>query len=167
MIFDCGATIQKKYKNRNSNQPQQQPAPDGRPPAPSMVVSRIEAGVAFAYKWGVRKDRKTVESFRVNVRVVGSDDYSDRRFVSVKLAWLLKDWGLPEVYDTDSQKFCKEIVQKKLDEDVESFKDAALPHWKRIFGGIDDDRALFTVMLSEKKFFVSAAAVELWNNVSL
>ena len=70
------------------------------------------------------------------------------------------------MYDTGSQAFCREIVQKKLDEDVESFKDAVLPHWKRIFGGIDD-RALFTAMLSRGKFFVSAAAVEIWNNVSL
>ena len=115
---------------------------------------------------GGGKGAKTVQSFRVNVRVVGSDDYTDKRFVSVKLAWLLKDWGLPDVYDTGSQESCKEIVQKKLDEDVKSFKDAVLPHWKRIQGVIDD-RALFTAMLSRQFFFVSAAAVEILNDVSL
>ena len=88
-----------------------------------------------------------------------------------------EELGAPDgvVFDRSSEKFCKETVQKKLDEDVGSFKAALLPHWKEDFlslwtqeaGDIDDERDLFTWMLSKNKFFVSAAAVDFWMNVRL
>ena len=122
--------------------------------------------MVFAFKWGVRDGRTTVEAVRVNFRAP-DDNYPTSSFASVKLFWLPKDWGLPLVYDRSTEQFCKETVRKKLDEDVGSFKAAVMPHWRLEAGGIDDDRALFTWMLSEKKFFASTAAVEIWNNVSL
>ena len=130
--------------------------------------------MVFAFKWGVRKGKTTVQAVPMNFRAP-ADNYPKSSFASVKLAWLPKDWGLPEVYDRSSEKDCRDIVQEKLDEDVGSFKASLLPHWKEAFrkewtqcaGDIDDERDLFTWMFSKTKFFVSAAAVESWINVRL
>ena len=128
-----------------------------------MVVSSNAPSIVFSHKWSVRPERNTAEAFRMNARIAGVDGYS-QNVSSVKLRWLPKGWGLPEVYDRSSEKDCKDIVQEKLDEDVGSFKASLLPHWKQ---GSEDDLAVFTAMENKQIFFVSAAAVEMWNDVSL
>jgi hypothetical protein len=112
-----------------------------------MVVSSIAGSLVFSLKWSVRPERKSAESFRMNARIAGVDRYS-QNVISVKLCWLSKVWGLPAVYNRSNEKEWKEFVEKKLEEDVGSFKTSLLPHWKEAFrkewtqcaGDIDDER---------------------------
>ena len=87
--------------------------------------------MVFAFKWGVRNGRTTVQAVPMNFRAP-ADNYPKSSFASVKLAWLPKDWGLPEVYNRSNEKECKETVLKKLDEDVGSFKAAVMPQYSEV-----------------------------------
>ena len=139
-----------------------------------MVVSSTAGSLVFSNKWSVRGERKSAESFRVNARIDGVDRYS-QSVISVKLCWLSEVWGLPTTYNRHNMEEWKLVVEKKLEEDVGSFKASLLPHWKEEFrkrwtqsdGDIDNERDLFTWMFSKTNFFVSQAAVEAWIDVRL
>ena len=140
-----------------------------------MVVFSSTAGsLVFSLKWGIRKERKSAESFRVNARIDGVDGYS-QGVLAVKLRWLSEVWGLPLTYNRKDMEKWKLVVEKKLDEDVGAFKASLLPNWKEEYrkewtqsnGDIDNERDLFTWMFSKTNFFVSQAAVEAWIDVSL